>query len=133
MMRSKISKTLRGSTSRPVSSQHFAADRVLQALADFQRAARQRPPAFQRLLAALRHQDAVAAEDDRADADQRPLGIAAVVDSHRSIRSLDVQARAVDDAACGDEQRLESASPKPQFEAAAVQFDACGAACLRAL
>ena len=77
-MRSKTSNSFTGSTSRPGLFEHLAADRVLQRFAEFQRAAGQRPPAFQRLLAALRHQDAVAPEDDRAHPDQRPLRIPAV-------------------------------------------------------
>src|SRR6266481_2991587 len=44
---------------------HFAADAVGQGLADLERAAGQRPPALERRLAALRHQDAVATQDQR--------------------------------------------------------------------
>ena len=79
MMRSKISITPSGSISRPVSSQHFAAHGIGQQLAGFERAAGQRPPAEQRLLSALRHQNAFAIENQRAHAHQRAFGIAAVV------------------------------------------------------
>src|SRR5208283_1187346 len=58
---------------------HFAAYGGVERFASFHRAAGQRPPALHRLLAALRHQDSAAAEDQRADSDDGPLGIAAIV------------------------------------------------------
>src|ERR1019366_4369448 len=59
---------------------HLAADGVGQRLAGLQRAAGQRPPANQRLLAALRHEDAVALQNERAHANDRARGITAVVE-----------------------------------------------------
>ena len=63
-----------GSTSRPGFLEHLPADRVLESLAKLQRAAWQRPPALQRLLTALRHQNPAAAQNDRTDSDHRPFG-----------------------------------------------------------
>src|SRR5689334_14624922 len=58
--------------------EHLAAHRVLERLAEFQRAAGERPPTLQRFLPALRHQNAVPPEDDRSDTDERPLRIPTV-------------------------------------------------------
>ena len=57
---------------RPVSSTHFARDRRLERLADFDAAARQAPLALERLVPPLDQQHATAVEHDGADADDRP-------------------------------------------------------------
>jgi hypothetical protein len=50
---------------------------LFQPFADFDDASRERPVIFQRLLAALDEQDAVAFDDECSDAQNRTLGILA--------------------------------------------------------
>jgi len=52
----------------------FADERLAQRLADFNRAAWEAPFAFERLVGAAREEDAIAVNDDGADADDGPLG-----------------------------------------------------------
>ncbi len=68
--RSKISKTPRSSTLQSGLFPHLAPHREIQGFAQFQRPAGQRPPAHQRLLAALRHQDAPCSRKINAPAPQ---------------------------------------------------------------
>lgn len=51
--------------------------RFFETLADFDDAARQRPPAFERFAPTLDEQDLFAFDDQRADAQDRPFGILA--------------------------------------------------------
>src|ERR1019366_2805841 len=92
----------------------FAAYGAIQALAQFKRAARQRPPALQRFLAALRHEDASAVEDQRAHADDGALGVAAVVRHWSSCRARKTMARAVRNSV------FRSPSPKARLETTSV-------------
>ena len=57
----------------------FAAERFVEAFADFDGAAWQRPPALQWLAAAFDQQDAVVAKDDGADSDDGTRRIMAIV------------------------------------------------------
>src|SRR2546423_14891203 len=58
---------------------HFTRHRVLQRFAEFQQSTGQRPPPLERLLAALRQQNAIAPQNNRAHSDQRPLRISPVI------------------------------------------------------
>jgi len=73
MMRSKISKTFTGLTSRPGLLAHFAANAASSDSPDFVRAPAA-TRALQRLLCPAAPSESAAAKDQRANPDQRRLG-----------------------------------------------------------
>jgi len=73
MMRSKISSTPAADVEAGLLA-HLAAHGSARALADFQRAAGRDHQPNERLLAALRHEDAVASQNERAHADDGRWG-----------------------------------------------------------
>ena len=64
--------------------EYLASDGVFQAFAGFDQAAGQRPVSFERLAPAFDQQDGVAAEDQRADAEQRIFRIASANSAARN-------------------------------------------------
>ena len=64
---------------KPSLFQRLAAHRVFQPLPGFQRASRQRPPPFERRLAALRHENSPSPYENGAHPHQRVFGVAAIV------------------------------------------------------
>ena len=74
MIRSKISRHSQRLHFQSGLFADLAPHREIQRLANLQQSARQRPPAFQRLLSALGHQDAIAPQQNPAHADERPRG-----------------------------------------------------------